>query len=345
MPGNVSKGRRSRIDKYKKIIIGIILFLLVIPIIVSIFLTIRLYRMNRQLDEMSDQIEELTRRTAEKTSDESTKGFARNTIVSDVSENNTFKGKAGGGQEDTGKVPDKEDMTLDGVFYGDYEDLNGLGSKNDYEGKVKVYLTFDDGPSSNTGKILDVLAEYDVKATFFVTGKEGEQFEKLYQRIVDEGHTLGMHSYTHRYDEIYASLDAFAGDLEKLQDYLYVTTGTWSRFYRFPGGSSNHVSKVPMEELTSYLNSQNIYYVDWNIVSGDASGSLQSAKALSDRVLRNIGGEETQVVLFHDAAEKSTTVEALSIVLENLTQRDDVEILPITEDMDLKSVQHIGSDA
>ncbi|MDE6608589.1 MAG: polysaccharide deacetylase family protein [Lachnospiraceae bacterium] len=67
----------------------------------------------------------------------------------------------------------------------------------------KVYLTFDDGPSVYTGEILDILKEYDVKATFFVVGKEGEKYEELYKRIVEEGHTLGMHSYSHKYSEIY----------------------------------------------------------------------------------------------------------------------------------------------
>lgn len=99
----------------------------------------------------------------------------------------------------------------------------------------KVYLTFDDGPSSNTARILDILAEYDVKATFFVVGKEEEKYQELYKRIVDEGHTLGMHSYSHKYDEIYQSVDSFAQDMSKLQEFLYETTGVWCKILQISG--------------------------------------------------------------------------------------------------------------
>lgn len=345
MSAKIDEGRRSRIEKYKKIIMGLIIILLVIPIIISVYLAIRLHQVNSQLDRLETQMEEIVKKSdrAERSGDKTLpkEKDLTDAAVSGKSDTESLEAKI---SETAGSKGNADaDNAPEGVK--GIQDQSKGPSNSDRTDKIKVYLTFDDGPSSNTDKILDILSEYGVKATFFVTGKEGEQYERLYQRIVDEGHTLGMHSYTHKYDEIYASKEAFIRDLEKLQDYLYVTTGTWSRFYRFPGGSSNQVSAVPMEELTAYLDSQNIYYLDWNIVSGDASGYLQSAGALSDRVLRNIGKEETQVVLFHDAAEKSTTVEALSIVLDDLTKRDDVEVLPVSDDMDLESVQHIGSDA
>lgn len=116
------------------------------------------------------------------------------------------------------------------------------------DGSRKVYLTFDDGPSSNTGRILDILAEYDVKATFFVVGKTEEKYQSLYKRIVEEGHTLAMHSFSHKYNEIYQSRESYVEDLSKLQEFLYETTGVWCRYCRFPGGSSNTVSRVDMHE-------------------------------------------------------------------------------------------------
>ncbi|MBR3635842.1 MAG: polysaccharide deacetylase family protein, partial [Lachnospiraceae bacterium] len=84
----------------------------------------------------------------------------------------------------------------------------------------KVYLTFDDGPSPNTEKILDILDEYDVKATFFVTGYQAEKHPEWYKEIVDRGHTIGMHSYSHVYSDIYSSTDAFFADIDKLHDYI-----------------------------------------------------------------------------------------------------------------------------
>ena len=104
----------------------------------------------------------------------------------------------------------------------------------------KVYLTFDDGPSDHTAQILDILKKHKVKATFFVVGKETEHAKKMYQRIVLEGHTLAMHSYSHNYDQIYANVGAFSKDLMKLQKYLYDLTDVKPYIYRFPGGSSNH---------------------------------------------------------------------------------------------------------
>ena len=116
------------------------------------------------------------------------------------------------------------------------------GKGDSSSGIRRVYLTFDDGPSANTDRILDILAQYGVKATFFVVGKEG--YADQYRRIVEDGHTLAMHSYSHRYNEVYASLDAYKADLTKLHDYLYELTGEDCRFVRFPGGSSNTVRTV-----------------------------------------------------------------------------------------------------
>ena len=100
-----------------------------------------------------------------------------------------------------------------------------------YEGKERVYLTFDDGPSEYTDEILDILDEYEVKATFFVLAKDG--YEEQYQRIVDEGHTLALHSYTHQYGQIYESPEAFRQDITMLSDYLFDITGYRCEFYRF----------------------------------------------------------------------------------------------------------------
>lgn len=204
---------------------------------------------------------------------------------------------------------------------------------------TKVYLTFDDGPSGNTEAILDILARYHVQGTFFVVGKDGEVYRPLYRRIVEEGHTIGMHSYSHKYNEIYASVDAYTEDLSKLQEYIYETTGTWSRICRFPGGSSNTVSKVDMEELIAYLNEQDIDYFDWNVSSLDATGRKLSVEEIAGNVLNDIEKHSTAVVLMHDADDKTTTVEALPIIIEALQAMENVEILPITDDT--VRVQHV----
>lgn len=220
-------------------------------------------------------------------------------------------------------------------------DEDGTASGTE-DGVRKVYLTFDDGPSGNTGEILDILAEYDVKATFFVVGKEEERYQPLYKRIVEEGHTLAMHSYSHKYNEIYQSRESFVEDLTKLQEFLYDTTGVWCRYCRFPGGSSNTVSSVDMHELIGYLEEQDMSYFDWNVSSGDAS----SAYISPDMIVRNSTSQlqnfREAIILMHDASDKDSTVEALPRLIEQIQAMEDTKILPITDDTE--AIHHISND-
>ena len=206
----------------------------------------------------------------------------------------------------------------------------------------KVYLTFDDGPSGNTNRILDILADYDVKATFFVVGKEEEGYQALYKRIVEEGHTLAMHSYSHKYNEIYKSVESYSADLSKLQEFLYDTTGVWCRYCRFPGGSSNTVSRVDMHELIAYLDDQDMSYFDWNISSGDAKGSYISSSEIIRNCTANIKEYNEAIILMHDATEKNSTVEALPKLIETIQAMEDTKIVPITDDTE--RVHHISND-
>lgn len=202
-----------------------------------------------------------------------------------------------------------------------------------------IYLTFDDGPSGNTNRILDILKEYNIKATFFVVGRTDENSVEAYQRIVAEGHTLGMHSYSHKYAEVYASEESFIRDLEELQEYLYQVTGVWSRYYRFPGGSSNDVSRVDMQKLIAYLNENDITYFDWNIASGDAASYMLSADAITRNCVSGIDGWQESMILMHDASEKDTTVEALPKIIEQIKGRGDAVFLPITDET--VPIQHV----
>lgn len=211
------------------------------------------------------------------------------------------------------------------------------GREDSSAGIRRVYLTFDDGPSSNTDRILDILDQYGVKATFFVVGKEG--YADQYRRIVEDGHTLAMHSYSHKYNEIYASLDAYREDLTRLHDFLYELTGEDCNIVRFPGGSSNTISHVDMWELVNYLNKENLVYFDWNVSSGDATGGRKSVAQITKNVLDSVGQFDNAVVLFHDAADKDSTVDALPAIIEKILESDNTVILPISEDT--VRVQHL----
>ena len=202
-----------------------------------------------------------------------------------------------------------------------------------------VYLTFDDGPSVYTDDILDILDRYGVKATFFVNGRSG--FDAQYRRIVEDGHSIGMHSYSHVYDRVYKDLDSFAEDLYQIQKLIYDLTGVDCHLYRFPGGSSNQVHDMDMKRCIQYLNAKDIHYFDWNVSSGDALPGTHSAEEITATVLSQVSrsGDDTVVVLMHDSPTKKTTVEALPAILDALLSTDGVDILPISDDT--KCIQHI----
>ncbi|MDE6892318.1 MAG: polysaccharide deacetylase [Lachnospiraceae bacterium] len=292
--------RRKRIRRLKKIILGTIAAAIVIPVILSLVLGIRVIQLQNRIRELEMG---LAARTEEKGEVKSV--FAANAIVNasqKAAEAKTFP-------ENTDEVE---------------EDIN--------EGKKQVYLTFDDGPSANTDAILDILREYNVKATFFVVAKTDELSTRAYQKIVSEGHTLAMHSYSHKYEEIYDSKENFIEDVEKIQEYLFQVTGVRPVFYRFPGGSANTVSQVDMQELISWLNEKGITYFDWNIASGDAVSKLLEADTIVENCVSAIDGKNVCIILMHDAKNRSTTVEALPRVIETIMERGDAVILPITDE-------------
>lgn len=227
-------------------------------------------------------------------------------------------------------VNDSSEMVEDGVLDNVYtvDDIDNIAEEGDIP---KVYLTFDDGPSANTDAILDILDDYNIKATFFVCGKDTETFGEQYKRIVADGHSIGMHSYSHAFGDIYSSGEAFAADYEKIHSLIQDTTGVDTKLYRFPGGSSNRVSNIGMSTFINYLNEQGAVYFDWNVTSGDASSQAFTSEQLIDNVMKDVVKYKTSVVLLHDASDKDATVEALPGLIEAL-QEEGAMILPITDE-------------
>lgn len=183
--------------------------------------------------------------------------------------------------------------------------------------KKTVYLTFDDGPSENTDKILDILKKYNAKGTFFVTGNNKKYNDSL-KRIIDEGSTVALHTYSHDYAKVYASEEAYFDDLQKISDMVKSVTGVESKVIRFPGGSSNTVSRkyCPglMTELTKAVQKKGYQYFDWNCDSTDASGNHIPV----DTLVANATSSSAQHIniLMHDTAAKDTTVKALPRIIE-----------------------------
>ena len=201
----------------------------------------------------------------------------------------------------------------------------------------KVYLTFDDGPSKYTDQILDILKEKGVKASFFVVVDDYTYSDEL-NRIVKEGHTLGMHSMSHKYEVIYKDLAAFEKDVNGVHDLLLDITGVDSKFYRFPGGSSNTVSRVSIDDCVEYLDSQGITFFDWNALNGDAEYVNYSAEELNMNVMSYVHANSgDSMVLLHDQLNHGATVEALPALIDTLIS-EGYEIVPIDETTE--PVQH-----
>lgn len=182
------------------------------------------------------------------------------------------------------------------------------------KGIKTIYLTFDDGPSDNTPKVLDILKKNNVKATFFVIGKNNKH--DLYKRIVDEGHAIAIHTYSHEYGEVYASEEAFFKDLYKLRDAIKAKTGLEPKVTRFPGGSSNRKASNELKnKIINRLTKEGYVYQDWNCDSRDASGSKVPVQTL---VKSSTSCKNREInLLMHDAQAKTTTVEALQQIIDH----------------------------
>ena len=219
--------------------------------------------------------------------------------------------------------------------------INSLENMAKDGDKHRVYLTFDCNPGENTEAILDILARYNLKATFFVVGDETGENDAIYQRIVNEGHTLGMNSYSNQYSSIYSSAQSFEEDYTKISDFIYETTGIESKLYRFPGGSSNRISNVNMAEFVRILNQKGVVYFDWNVSAGDTAVDYTVDDVISN-VTEGIMQYKTSVVLLHDDENKTVTVEALESLINKLKQMH-ADILPIDENTYV--VQYIKADS
>ncbi len=324
--------RRRRVQLLKKCIVISLVTVILLPTILCIVLQARLLSLDGKLDELTEKVERLTDVVSKQ--QEQIDELTREAMV-------TGSGSAQVG--DAGRELPEQEV----IVSQETESEESYGSENgqpeepepEITAAHKVYLTFDDGPSVYTDDILDILDRYNVKATFFVVGKDTDSAREAMQEIVDRGHTLGMHSYSHKYNDIYSSVEDFAQDFTKIRDYIYEITGVESTVYRFPGGSSNTISDMDMHDFADYLDTQDVRFFDWNISSGDGGKELLTVEALVENSTADIEKFETSVILMHDAASKSTTVEALPIIIENILALEDTVILPITDETEL--VQHI----
>lgn len=337
---NSNTPRRGRVKRMKMSIVVIALILLILPAILCVIMFFKLNYLQKQIDILMLERYGVTYTGQRNTS---SKFLAHAASIY----NSSLKvfvpaGKSDGNKKTESGVVKKTnkstyidssrskaaDAKTDGIWQEDTSNKEESEFK-DFAQKT-VYITFDDGPSKYTEEILKVLKDYNIKAAFFVIGKTDEHSKKMYKAIVDQGHTLGMHSYSHNYNTIYKSVKDFDKDFTKLRNLLYDTTGYLPNIYRFPGGSGNSVMKQDISVFINYLNQKKVTYFDWNVVSGDAAGVKCTTKQLYDNAVNGIKIHSRSIVLMHDTDVKENTVDSLKMLLQTLTEHG-TEILPLNE--------------
>ena len=210
------------------------------------------------------------------------------------------------------------DLYVDPVDYGS-EDIEN-----------SAYLTFDDGPSARTDEILAILDKYGIKATFFVVGTPTEEGLQRMRNIVEAGHTIAIHSYTHNYQQIYASVEAYLDDFYQMYCQIVEATGVKPQIFRFPGGSINSYNGTVYMDIIAEMTRRGFVYFDWNAANGDAaSRQILPASTLAENALASVGVRRRAVILMHDSASKTTTVEALETIIKGYLEGG-YTFLPLT---------------
>lgn len=201
--------------------------------------------------------------------------------------------------------------------------VQAIAPQTPSSGKI-CYLTFDDGPTDNTLEILKILDKYKIKATFFVVNTDKNKIEYV-KNIYAAGHSIGLHSASHNYAKIYSSKQAYFDDLNSISKAVEQLVGIKTSIIRFPGGSSNLVSRQYtnkiMTELTKEVTAKGYVYFDWNVDSGDATETAMNPKKIVNNVLSGAANKTRICVLMHDSAAKTTTVEALPEIIEGLAAK------------------------
>lgn len=222
-----------------------------------------------------------------------------------------------GASPDVALIPENRKIVLSPEYQKKYPDLYCTPRIPFVKKGKTVYLTFDDGPSRHTDKILRILGKYNIKATFFAVGKNDPKSKKIMKRIVEEGHTLAPHSYTHAYNKIYTSVNSFLDDFKKINDLIYETTGVRPNILRFPGGTVNVYNRRIFRELSAEMLRRGYTFYDWDVSAADATKSA-TADSVMKSIIYGVHENRRNIVLMHDTSEKTLkALEKTIIYLKN----------------------------
>ncbi|MDF2537778.1 MAG: hypothetical protein K0S76_799 [Herbinix sp.] len=212
------------------------------------------------------------------------------------------------------EVPDYTKMFPD--LYTEYQTPKEM----DKDKKI-AYLTFDDGPSENTFEILDILEERDIKATFFIVGSaiKNDRDDSL-KRMIYEGHTIGIHTYSHQCNEIYCSIERFLEDFNLVYEQIHEITGERVNIYRFPWGSNNGYSKGIKDALMEEMERRGFTCYDWNVSADDSIGH-PTAYSILNNIKKDLKRNDYPIILMHDSPVNDLTVKTLPDIIDMLIEK------------------------
>ena len=282
---------------FKHLFLLILILMILVPLCFAIFYGVAYTETKKDLDEAIAQVEKI--RTVVQ-SDE---------VDAQLDSDSTIDVAAQGGTEHSYSYQDL------------YPEMHVERGGEYIADDATIYLTFDDGPSDRTAEILNILAEKDVKATFFTVYSGTDSAQELMRRIVNEGHTIAVHSYTHRYSEIYASVEAYLTDFYSQWTYIHDVTGVYPTIFRFPGGSINAYNGNIYQDIITEMTRRGFTYYDWNVSSADAGTVTLTKEEITESVLAQCETKMRSVVLMHDSNGKVSTVASLDGLIDTLREK------------------------
>lgn len=217
-------------------------------------------------------------------------------------------------RNNSGELPDYKELFPD--LYTVYDVPESME-----EGRKIAYLTFDDGPSSNTFKILDILEEQNIRATFFIVGSSiSVEGEDCLRRMVNEGHTIGIHTYSHLCNEIYCSVERFLNDYNTVYQQIYDITGKRANIYRFPWGSNNCYGKAIKDTLLEEMERRGFACYDWNVDANDSFGR-PTQYSIRRNIEKDLEHHDYPIILMHDSSINNTTVRTLPDIIKMIRDK------------------------
>lgn len=303
---------------FKHLIVAVFILIFLVPIIILTIFIIRCNKLENELSKKSESLQVISDRMSDTSIDNFCSLFVMNQYTTDDLINGLKKYEI----NLTDKIF-KEKFNTSGselAYRAKYPEMYSTAPEKFVAKDNTVYLTFDDGPSSNTRDILNILDKYNIKATFFVVGNESEQGIQYLKEIVKRGHSIGIHSYSHDYNKIYASVDNYLDDFYLAYDYIYKNTGVKPTIFRFPGGSINSYNQTIFQQIIAEMLRRGFVYHDWNVSGEDASTSANWT-SIYNNVLKTMNGKSRAIVLLHAGPTSRATVTVLEDLIKNLQTR------------------------